>query len=309
MNPETELGGRLAFLCAEASSEVVLIAPYIKAPALARVLQGCNVEGLNCVTRWQMSDFQHGVSDLEAFRVIRDFGGKLWLHPNLHAKYYRADSRVLVGSANLTATGLGWAASPNQEILIEIGHSDPQIAGFESRIFSTVRPVDDELFDRWSEAFSLLPPPNAPIGSPVRESAAERLEGENGRRWLPQTRMPAHLFDWYQRPERSEAPSGQVERISRDLAALDVPPFLGEEDFRRVAAAALLASTTWYEIDDFVSVERRFGEVRAFLERNHSLSREEATDTWQTLIRWMRYFLPERYSHRVVRNSELVQRR
>ena len=36
---------------------------------------------------------------------------------SLHAKYYRCDGHVLIGSANLTESGMGLGASPNFEIL------------------------------------------------------------------------------------------------------------------------------------------------------------------------------------------------
>ena len=86
------------------ATEAVIVAPYIKVGPLTTVLDqlrmGASVE---CFTRWTPLDIQMGVSDLECRTVVVDRGGAFRLHNRLHAKYYRFDNQVLIGSANMTA--------------------------------------------------------------------------------------------------------------------------------------------------------------------------------------------------------------
>ena len=93
------------------ATEAVIAAPYIKENSLRRMLdQLPHLERLTCVTRWQAGDIAAGVSDTVVRDLVRSLGGAFRLHPSLHAKYYRFDDGVLVGSANLTDAGLGVGA-------------------------------------------------------------------------------------------------------------------------------------------------------------------------------------------------------
>ena len=58
------------------------------------------------VCRWRIEDLRNGSTDIGVYPLLRDQGIKVLLHPNLHAKYYRCDKKIFVGSANLTANGL-----------------------------------------------------------------------------------------------------------------------------------------------------------------------------------------------------------
>ena len=97
---------------------LVVAAPYIKANALNTVLMDISQDAsLICVTRWNPHDLALGVSDPECRTIVKEFGGSFWLHPSLHAKYFRIDDVVLIGSANLTSSAMGWRPQPNLEIL------------------------------------------------------------------------------------------------------------------------------------------------------------------------------------------------
>ena len=70
-------GSALEKLCREASEEVLLVAPYIKASACRRLLMSIpKTLKLNCVTRWRPADIAAEVSDLEVFRIVNEHGGK-----------------------------------------------------------------------------------------------------------------------------------------------------------------------------------------------------------------------------------------
>src|SRR4051812_7869721 len=128
------LGDRLLRLVEGADGLVILAAPFMKGHALERVLERVpTASDLVCVTRWRLEELAAGVSDLEVWPLlIRRGRSRLLLRHELHAKYYRAGPRCLVGSANLTGAALGWSAKANLELLIELGAEDVQLAGWEN---------------------------------------------------------------------------------------------------------------------------------------------------------------------------------
>ena len=131
------------------AEDVVVAAPYIKANALSRVLANVGAgTSLVCVTRWQIQDIVVGASDVECRTIVNELGGVFKLHPTLHAKYYRADEKVLVGSANITYSALGWSTEPNLEILCTAGE-DFDAAAFERQLLNDSRKISDKEFSRW----------------------------------------------------------------------------------------------------------------------------------------------------------------
>lgn len=56
--------------------------------------------------RWQLEDLVRGSSDLAVYKIATDFGWKVYLNQRLHAKLYGFDDKVIIGSANLTQSGI-----------------------------------------------------------------------------------------------------------------------------------------------------------------------------------------------------------
>ena len=127
------LGTELSKLCTEANKELLLVAPFIKASVIERLLDKISPGvSLKCITRWFPEEIVAGVSDLEVWNLIQNHdNSSLWLRPDLHAKYYRADNRCLIGSANLTGKALGWSHYPNLELLVTLSADEPTVKTFE----------------------------------------------------------------------------------------------------------------------------------------------------------------------------------
>lgn len=95
-----------------------IFAPFIQKHALENVVAESNVDTI-IVTRWRVADLAAGVSDPEVFETCREYGYTLKIHSRLHAKVYSWDlDDALVGSANVTASGMGLNDSPNAEVLV-----------------------------------------------------------------------------------------------------------------------------------------------------------------------------------------------
>ena len=88
--------------------ELRIVCPFIKVRALARILTP-QPGSLQVITRFNLSDFAEGASDIKALRSLLDAGGAVRGIRGLHAKLYIfGSSRAIVTSANLTSAGL-WA--------------------------------------------------------------------------------------------------------------------------------------------------------------------------------------------------------
>lgn len=214
--------------------EIVLCAPYVKADVLQRILDLLSPNSaVTCITRWLPRDILAGVSDLECRALILDHGGQFHLHPRLHAKYYRCDDQVLIGSANLTARGLHLTGQSNLEVLCAPA-PDFDSAAFERTLWQEARELSDKEWTQWATLGSLL------------QFAPPLIQDWNNsdiRDWRPSTRDPEHVWLLYSN-QGSQIVSPDEEHLARkDIEALAVPQGLARAQFDTWMRAQLLASS------------------------------------------------------------------
>jgi hypothetical protein len=308
-------GSQLEELCSQAHDEVVLVAPFIKAPALARLLSKVPKEvKVMCVTRWRPQEIITGVSDLEVWMLVSKLPhASLWLRPDLHAKYYRADQECLVGSANITATALGWLSQTNLELLVPLPAANAQLLAFEKELFAGSIQVSQSIFEQMQWAVQSIEeqclevrPPEILL-EPDPEEASQETIATNA--WLPTLRNPEDLYLAY---------SGRFEELSTasretallDLRSLPLPPNLPKPAFQIYVGSLLLQKPIVYHVDLLLASPQRFGAVTdllSSLQCSQALA-FDADRAWQTLMRWLRYFLPNRYTLSVPNHSEVFGR-
>ena len=310
-------GQALQALVDGAERDLVLVAPFMKARVLDQLLKSVSDEvGVRCVTRWKPGEIAAGVSDLDVFDVLSSRPrASLRLLPHLHAKYFRADERCLVGSANLTASALGWISPCNVEILVEVAPTDPRLQEFEHFALSEALIATAELRSLMEAAAEEVLMYQRELEVPI--SATWRREAEDRTyetapsammaTWLPVMRQPRDLYLAYigRGDELSEA---SREAALRDLVVLDPPVGLPREAFTQVIAAILLQMPMLAEIDEYVARPRRFGAVRDLLASKTGQGRSQASDAWQTTMRWLLEFAPDRYRRTVPSHSEVFGR-
>ncbi len=304
-------------LISTAERELVLVAPFVKALVLERLLD--QVPGrvtVTCITRWRPEEVAVGVSDLEVFDIIVGRANStLLLWPRLHAKYFRADSRCLVGSANLTSRALGWAYPPNIELLIEVPAVHPTLVAFEQHSKFEAQPATLDIREFMKIAAAELSvwqcKPEESIAAPWRCDAevatGEDLSNLEKATWLPLLRYPSDLYLVYTGYEDKLSEASRAAAL-RDLAVLDPPIGLPQDAFYSVIAALLLQLPLLAAIDDYVAEPRRFGAMRDFVASKTGQSRLQASSTWQTTMRWLIEFLPDRYYLKVPAHSEVFGR-
>jgi len=309
------LGEQLETICVEAINEVVLVAPFVKEHVLKRLLDCISHEvSVKVVTRWNPYEIQAGVSDLSIWPLIRARENtSLFLCSHLHAKYFRVDSRCLVGSANMTGKALGWNKMPNLELLVSLDYQSQNLPEFEQELFANSIAVNEYVHQYTLEAVAALPVIVKPIEDEKQEPT-ETEDTESGRvlpaYWLPATRFPENLYKAYC-GEQDKLTGASRASTESDLAFLSIPPGLSNTSFNLLVGAMLLQSPIISEIDSFLTLPRRFGAVTAFLRSLPcaELPDFEANYSWQTLVRWFLLFLPHRYSKVKSHYSEVFVRR
>ncbi len=283
-----DLEAALHSLARGATRELRLVAPFIKAKQLGSVL-ACVAPGVRVevTTRWRPEEVAAGVTDLEALDVCRAYGAELTLIDRLHAKLFVGDRRdVLIGSANMTARGLGSATSSNLEVLLPCRPSARSMAMTLTRLDLECRSATDaerESVARSAEAMLPVARPD-PVDEPVPS-----------RPWLPEFRSPDRLHSVYRDLSEGEL-EGADAAAMRDIASLDVPFDLDRIGFHRAVRDRLGMQPAIQSLDALLSKPRRFGEVSGWI----SVHRPEATHAerqraGQTLIRWLQHFDGSRY--------------
>jgi len=313
--PNTLLGAQLTKLCAQSSAEVVLCAPFMKVDALSRIVESISSQVvLRCVTRWRPDEVAIGVSDLDVWPLLKERGNSsLWLCANLHAKYYRSDDHCLVGSANITAAALGWAAQPNLELLVALPLDDPALAGFEPHVFAVSAEVDDSVYEQMTEIVEAISMPIRQVPCQPEPIATLDTDQQCGSLsqpdpyWLPSLRNPDELFLAYA-GKTDRLSSASQEAANNDLAALVVPAGLSREAFEAYVGALLLQQPIIRKVDSLVATPQRFGAVRDSIASMIDRPGFDADRNLQTLMRWLMHFIPDRYSLTVPHHSEVFGR-
>lgn len=285
------LGDRMVEAAGRASDSVVLVAPFVKVRALGRVLEALPARiPVKVVTRWIPEEIAAGVSDLEAWELLRcRESATLSLYPSLHAKYFRFDGRVLVGSANLTARALGWTSQPNLEILVE--RPAQELAAFEHHLMNGTIAVDEDLYRAMSVAAEAVA---ARMTDVDRQNGSAGLNFDSLNFWVPQSLHVEHLYKCYLGRE-DEVVTTTYRDGQSDLAALSVPSGLSNADFDAFIAARLQQSPVFAEVD--VAAKSAVNRIRGaqMLADLEVVDGTNAPDAWDIFAAWLTAFMPNRF--------------
>ncbi|MCY3538921.1 MAG: hypothetical protein OXH10_03605 [bacterium] len=265
------------------ASEAVIAAPYIKSEMLTAIIEELQ-EGssIQCFTRWTPQDIARRVSDLDCRRIVVEGGGTFWLNNRLHAKYYRFDDRVLVGSANVTGLGLGYPNRGNLEILCEPGSTFVQ-SEFETFLKQGSRKVSDDEFMIWQQCPVTEESVNAPTGQGW---------GADLRVWRPRARYPHYLWLYYIGKETSIVSEEQRDLAKLDLLALQIPQGLTKASFYAWVSLCLDASPLVESVRHFRGQTNNASAWDPIAEE-WGISRAIAERWASTAAIWLRYFDPD----------------
>lgn len=304
------IGDHLDALAKTTTAEVVVVAPFIKRIALQRVLAGAPADAtVLCVTRWRVDELASGVSDLDVYLdLVARGNARMLLVRELHAKYFRFDCNVVVGSCNITGAALGYNARSNLELAASM-QVDEQTSAFEATVISAAAPVNHDMYYAMKRVLEAMP--SIPILGPSSEgtdidsisTSTSTLEGTQGwSQWLPTCRAPDSLYDVYT-GHLDDLTMATREAAQHDLEQIAPPPGFTREQFEAFVAGTILSSPVFAKLADFAMTPRRFGEMRDLL--RVIAPSTSATNDWQTIMRWLLHFAPDRFSMHVANYSEI----
>ena len=260
---------------------LVIAAPYIKVDALSKILSVVNADAsLTCVTKWTPRDIAVGASDLACRDLVLDSGGSFKLHSSLHAKFYRIDDVVLIGSANLTLSALGWSTHPNLEILCQAG-DDFDSWAFQRQLLVDARELSDEEFLRWRAIVEVAASENWSM--PEQPLLLDT--------WRPKTRDPRHVQLSYLDRDDLIASFDEQDAASYDLRCLVVPAGLSNEEFRLWITTCLLAApfaNTVIRLKGTLDVSA----LHESLADIYGLNLTDARRGAETVQNWLAFFAP-----------------
>jgi len=303
-----KIGFSLSECAKKARHRLSLAAPFIKRKTLESLLVDVEPSvALTVFTRWSVDEISAGVSDLSVFDLVRERdGSRLLLHPRLHAKVLLIDDQAAaLGSANITDAALGFTGQPNAEVMAILQPVPNRLFLFLLQLERESVPATEELRQQFEEAAKAAPPPWI---SPVVDVTSDAPRG------------PLSLFPCFRNPEQLYRGYVSVVEFSDqetraaildDLGVLALPDRLDEPPFRQRVGAALLAVETVAAFDEFVAQPRYFGEMMEWLKGRGVFAEQSQEDRkryLQTLVRWLRHFLPGRYRPEEPNYSELFGR-
>jgi hypothetical protein len=268
-------------LLAGATGRVTLVAPFIKREVFEAALAAVptSVRDIQCVTRWSVMEVAAGVSDPEIMDIAKlDGRPNVLLCHALHAKLFLVDDRCLVGSANLTSKATGRIPQENIEILVESDAAHPEVR----RLLHLIE----------AEAISATPELAASVRAQAdllkQSGHAAVLPGgeEQPSRWYPITRRPERIYPLY--CGRGDYSPSVQEGIIRDLAHLDIPPGLSEEDFNNAVRIKLHAMP---EIQGLLANGRLSNlELEKAIAQQTGATERAARRATENIAEWLKYF-------------------
>jgi hypothetical protein len=171
------------------------MSPFISVSVIREIFKRHEVCAI--YTSWRPDHLLSGASSLELYEATRDAGVALVINDRLHAKVF-ANGKMMnavIGSANLTANGLGISKFPNIEAATVEYDIEDSLRSIFSQACATGMLVTDQIFDQyqiWFRAAShrLIDVP--PTGGPDLSGCTDQL-------WmierLPYTMGPRALWD------------------------------------------------------------------------------------------------------------------
>ena len=286
-------GERVKALVSQAESEVILCSPFIKAKVLGVLLDVIH-DGVSVVivTRWRPAEVAAGLSDLEVFDLANERPRtEVRLLHSLHAKLYVADDHCLLGSANLTATALGWREDSNLELLVSAQRTDIEVAFLLSRLESATRAT----FQLRTEVAELAEELEVSALDEAKDISPTVIT-EARMAWLPRCAAPDKLYDVYQHPDTTNIVEATRADAQADLDNLQPPPGLTGEEFTSTIAQTLSRIPSFQGFLDHIPA----GLTDTHGERLVSDLRRDVADTdvrrhWHIVREWIAVFFRDRF--------------
>lgn len=295
------IGDRLLSVLGGAEANVRIAAPFIKVHVLERALGviSDSVE-VTCVTRWRPEDIASGVCDLEILDLIKGRDrSALMIHPFLHAKFFASETSCLVGSANLSATALGWRTPQNLELLIQLDASEHGLNVWWNELQGESIAATEDIRNALECAAAEL----RASGEAIRRPEADQSNTENVTIWVPECPRWSGLWEVYSGDEE-QLPSSALASAKSDLAVLSLPPGMNDAGFQIAIRTALRNTRIFQELDKLTQQGLSDHGAHTFLIEKCGIAPKDVARRWQVIKRWLSELFPDEF--RIEANQEIL---
>ncbi len=306
------IGEAIIEAASKASWQVAIVSPFITKVALDKLLAPIDPSvRISIVTRWRVRDVAAGISQPSILDSLVPFtDSRVVLQQDLHSKLYAIDDEIAyVGSANVTEAGLGFASAPNLETEIAVSPIPTSILTYVRGLETSGVPGTPELRSEVEKAANCI---EIQDDQSMEEVVPSKPPISNGfdLATFPSMRHPEELYERY-RAIQSCSSNDEREAVLNDLICVDLPYGLSNEEFMTIISKKLLDDEILMDFDEYLAEPRRFGEMTQWLKNqcphiadDHSFVQRRL----QTILRWLQYFIPERYKLDQPNYSEVFYR-
>ena len=132
------------------SKNIEIFSAYIKLKALKELTKDINKNAeVTIVARWQYNDLISNASDLEVFNYCKSKNWRFGIDITMHQKIYRFNKDiVLLGSNNLTLSGLGLTKNENTEAGTVLHIKDDNAL---NQYYKNILWLDEHIFNQLSK--------------------------------------------------------------------------------------------------------------------------------------------------------------
>ena len=288
-----KLGDDITSLLCSAQNSALIVAPFMRSEALSRLLDSIPVgTETTVVTRWRPADLLAGASDLGVYDLAESKKIPLYLRQDLHAKFFAADDRCLVGSANVTLTALGWRTPANLELLTPATRTADHIVEFEEMLLAGSVRATAEQRDRLEELLERL----GRLPTVASEIEEETAIGVLPPSWVPRARNPEELYLVYSGD--SDVSRTTLQTMQEDLRQIGAIPGMDADGFRAWVAATINQAPLVSRVIQCIEEKGEMTESVLYdllVEIGADINEYRPRDVLKVLERWLTYFLPMQY--------------
>jgi hypothetical protein len=278
-----------------ASSEVILVSPFINYSLFKQCLESVPTGvPLTLITTWRLEDLVSGFNDLGIKTLLETReNSTLKLLWNLHAKYYRIDSTVLVGSGNLTHRGLNAGGVGNSEVMLRVDQNFAGMGKYEQHLVDQSVFPDEEYFQELLKKIEALKLQRAEESRVPQVSPIVQLNDK----WKPYCEMPNLLFGVYEKDTRA-IDQQMIALAKSDLLYIDAAEGMNRDGFNLHVRNVLAQSALFAEVisklrsSGGITSEEGYRIVKAIFPE---ISKDDALQIWSATQRWLRFFYPEQF--------------
>ena len=278
---------------------LLFIAPYIKEASMRRLVEvlPSTVSEFTCITRWLPQDIASGVCDITIFDIVaRIPGGRMFIHPLLHAKYYSNGSQTLIGSANLTSRGLEWYRPSNIELLLPFESNSLGLLEWETALLDSCIEVNNQIKEEILRQVSTLQATGKTNDIPEIEVNSDYHYPDQW--WVPRCPVPDRLWDVYRGGGTETIVVSAFDAAKSDLKYLSLPIGISNNLLFNSYVASVMKQTPLISELDKLS-EEGLSDSKAYeLLSQHVVDKDQSLDytsLWTITKRWLTCFLPDMY--------------